>query len=66
MIVATVPTIGWHVYTNPPTGNGANTAFTGAFGDVDEVVLNDVELISGAADGAWKATRQRRAATYAS
>ncbi len=61
IIVDDVSTVGCKYFSKPPTGNsGTNTAFTGAFGDVDETVLsqadfiestsaNDVETFTGAA-----------------
>ena len=50
IIVATTSTVGWKMYTKPPTGNSAtNTAFTGAFGDVDETVTSDVDFITSTA-----------------
>jgi len=48
VIVADEATIGWKLATFVPTGNGANTAWTGAFGDVDEVAYNDGDFISTA------------------
>ena len=35
-----------------PTGNGANTAWTGAFGDVDEPGITDTDFISSTTAGA--------------
>lgn len=35
-----------------PTGNGANTAWTGAFGDVDETGINDADFITSTTAGA--------------
>lgn len=49
VICADVATVGWKLHLKPPTGNGANTAWTGAFGDVDEAVLSDADFISSAA-----------------
>lgn len=49
VIIATTSTVGWKFYSKPPTGNGANTAFTGAFGDVDEAVRSDSDFISSTA-----------------
>lgn len=46
VIVADEPTIGWKLATFVPTGNGANTAWTGGFGDVDEIIYNDGDFIS--------------------
>jgi hypothetical protein len=45
IIVASVSTIGWKLHTKPPTGNGGVTTWTGAFGDVDEVVNSDGDFI---------------------
>jgi hypothetical protein len=49
IICADVSTVGWKLYLKPPTGNGANTAFTGTFADVDETSLNDADYIESVA-----------------
>lgn len=41
VIVATSPMIGCKVMTLAPTGNGTNTAWTGAFGDVSTTVIDN-------------------------
>lgn len=48
LIVSTTPTWGYRVATKAPTGNSAtNTAWTGAFGDIDDLgIVNDVDLIT--------------------
>lgn len=48
VIVADESTIGWKLATFYPSGNGANTAWTGTFADVDEIVYNDGDFISSA------------------
>jgi hypothetical protein len=48
VIVATSSTVGWKFFTKPPTGNGANTAWTGTFADVDETVVSDADFITTA------------------
>lgn len=48
VIVADEPTIGWRLSTFVPTGNGANTAWSGTYADVDEIVYNDGDFISTA------------------
>lgn len=47
-IVADQSTVGMRVATLVPNANGANTAWTGAFGDVDESNINDGDFISSA------------------
>ncbi len=49
IIAADELTVGWKLYTRAPTSNGANTAWTGAFGDVDEAVTNDADFIESTA-----------------
>lgn len=51
MIVADESTIDWKFTCNPPTGDGANSAWTGTYADVDELATSDADLISGAANG---------------
>jgi len=48
VIVANEPTIGWKLATFVPSGDGANTAWTGTYADVDEIVYNDGDFISSA------------------
>lgn len=45
MVVADEPTIGWRLGRLQPTANGANTAYTGDIGNVDEVTNNDADYI---------------------
>jgi hypothetical protein len=45
VICTDVPTVGWKLYTKPPTGNGANTAFTNDYTAVDELALNNADYI---------------------
>jgi hypothetical protein len=49
VICSTGSTIGHKLYLKPPTGNGANTAFTGTFADVDETALLDSDFIESTA-----------------
>lgn len=49
IIIADEDTRGMRVVSLAPTGNGANTAWTGAFGDVDETGLGDADYITSAA-----------------
>lgn len=51
IIVADEPTIGWKLQQKHPTGNGAQTAFSGAFGDVDDTNWSTAVFSSGAANG---------------
>lgn len=46
VIIATEPTIGWLLACYAPDGNGANTAWTGDYTLVDEVVYDDADVIS--------------------
>ena len=46
IIVATTSTVGWKYYLKPPTGNGANTAFTNDYTAVDETTLSDADYIT--------------------
>lgn len=48
VVVATVSTVGWKFFTRPPTADGANTAWTGTFADVDETTLSDADYITTA------------------
>lgn len=50
-IVADYNTLGHTVRTRAPTGNGAHTAWTGAFGDIDEFPSSDSDLITTTAVG---------------
>lgn len=45
-IIADQNTLSMRLCTLVPNGNGANTAWTGAFGDVDEAEINDADFIS--------------------
>lgn len=45
------PTTGMRYALRPPTGDGTDTAGSGAFGDVDETVTNDADLSTLAANG---------------
>ncbi len=49
IIMADVSTVGWHFHQKPPTGNGANTTWTGTFADVDEAITNDADFASSTA-----------------
>lgn len=40
--------IDYRLKTHTPNANGANTAWTGAFGDIDETGINDADLITTA------------------
>lgn len=51
IIVADKSTIGHVLHTIPATSDGANTAWTGTYADIDEAAINDADFISGAADG---------------
>jgi hypothetical protein len=51
VICADVATVGWKFHLKPPTGNGANTAFTNDYTAVDETVLSDADFIFSAAAG---------------
>lgn len=46
IIIADVETIGWHLATIGPNGNGNGTAWTGDFNDVDDANLNDGTFVS--------------------
>lgn len=45
VVAADVSTVGWKYFLKPPTGNGANTAWTGDFTAVDELVLSDADFV---------------------
>lgn len=49
IIIADEDTRGMRLVSLAPTGNGANTAFNGAFGDVDETGTDDTDYITSAA-----------------
>jgi hypothetical protein len=51
IIGATVPTINWRLATLGPIGNGANTAWTGDYTGVDEVVYADADFIASGSNG---------------
>lgn len=51
IIVANESTIGHKYMTKPPTGNGANTAWSSDYTAVDEATLNEADFITGSADG---------------
>lgn len=51
VIVSDQSTIGHRYYSKPPTGNGANTSWTGAFGDVDETTLSTTDFIESTVSG---------------
>lgn len=51
VIVSDVSEIGNNVKTIVPTGAGANTAWTGSFGDVDEIVYSDADFIYSTTNG---------------
>lgn len=44
-------TLGMRLATLVPNGDGAYTAWTGTFADVDETTVNDADFVSGAANG---------------
>lgn len=46
VVVADEPTIGFRVAYRPPTGAGNYTAWTGAFGDVDDTVIDLTDFIT--------------------
>lgn len=48
MIFADASTLGFRLATLVPNGNGANTAWTGTFADVDEADANDADFLSSA------------------
>lgn len=48
IIYADQATVGWKYHSKPPTADGANTAFTGTYADVDEAVLSDADYITSA------------------
>jgi len=48
---ANVSLVGGHAWQRQPTGNGANTAWTGAFGDVDELVSSDADFNTSSSAG---------------
>ena len=50
VIVADEETIGWHLSTIFPSGDGNSTTWTGTFLDVDESSLNDGDFVSSALD----------------
>ncbi len=52
MIFADEDTRAMYMAQRLPTGNGANTAWTGAFGDVDETGINDADFITSTTAGA--------------
>lgn len=45
VIIADESTIGWKLHTLPPTGNGANTAWTNDYLNVDEFVYDNTDFI---------------------
>lgn len=61
IIAATESTINWKVFTTPPTGDGAETGFTGTYAAVDDLALNTADLITS--DVAAKRTFTRAAIT---
>lgn len=48
IVAATESTIGWKVFTRPPTGDGAETGFTGTYAAVDDKALDTTDLITTA------------------
>lgn len=51
-IIADQSTVGWKMYTKPPTGNSAtNTAWTDDYTKVDEAVLDDADYIASTTNG---------------
>ena len=52
MIMADEDTRAMFMAQRLPTGNGANTAWTGAFGDVDETGINDNDFVTTTTVGA--------------
>jgi hypothetical protein len=42
----TEPTIGGRLYTLPPTGAGADTAWTGTYTEIDEIVYSDADFVN--------------------
>lgn len=52
VIVASESTIGWVLSTLAPDGNGANTAWTGSYTDIDEFVLDTNDYIEAIATNA--------------
>jgi hypothetical protein len=46
LCASTASTIGMAIFTIHPTGNGANTAWTGAYTEVDEIPYSDADGIS--------------------
>lgn len=61
VVAATESTIGWKVFTRPPTGDGAEVGWTGAYTNVDEPTLDNADLITTAV--AAKRTFTRAALT---
>lgn len=51
VIYTTEPTIGWIAPPEPPAGAGNYSQWTGAFGDVDETVYTDTDIITAATNG---------------
>lgn len=49
LCVSTSSTVGMAIISRYPNGDGANTAWTGTYADVDEIVYNDADAISTAA-----------------
>lgn len=45
VIVADEPTIGWRLLTRYVNGAGADSAWTGAYTDIDEITYNDADFI---------------------
>lgn len=61
IIAATESTINWKVFTTPPTGDGAETGFTGTYAEVDDIGINTADIITTAV--AAKRTFTRAAIT---
>lgn len=51
VICADVSTVGWKLYTLPPTGNGTGTAFIGDYTAVDEGTLDDADFVESTGSG---------------
>jgi hypothetical protein len=46
VIIASASTLGWKLATFVPTADGAGTAWTGTYADVDEIIYDDGNFIS--------------------
>lgn len=51
LVIADEPTIGWRLLTRYPNGAGNASAWTGGFGDVDEIGYSDADFCNSSTNG---------------